>query len=243
MSTVTPPSNARNQDVPGLTDFMDDQQAMSDSMFDFLEREPIAFWQFPSLVTSEQSVPFFSPGSSVAPNEPSYNAPLNSQARSTGQPQEAASFSRFGSRLPSLEPEQQQPQVRSTQSPRPMGRPIQSVSTANKEHLESALAEFACVIPTGVRLPSQLALSRYVGAYISCFHEHLPFLHVPTLSIGNSNAELVLAMASVGTQYCFEGEQGIPLFHAARAVATERIRRRDSQLAKSFLPAATMEHV
>ncbi|CAK7234942.1 hypothetical protein SBRCBS47491_009121 [Sporothrix bragantina] len=48
---------------------------------------------------------------------------------------------------------------------------------------------------------------------------------------GGCAVELVLAMAAVGAQYCFEAEQGLRLFHAARSIATERIRRRDSRIA------------
>ncbi|CAK7234997.1 hypothetical protein SCUCBS95973_009121 [Sporothrix curviconia] len=49
---------------------------------------------------------------------------------------------------------------------------------------------------------------------------------------GGIAVELVLAMAAVGAQYCFEAEQGLRLFRAARAIATERIRRRDSRIAR-----------
>ncbi|KMU81099.1 hypothetical protein CISG_02478 [Coccidioides immitis RMSCC 3703] len=67
----------------------------------------------------------------------------------------------------------------------------------------------------------------YVAAYINGFHEHLPFLHIPTMSVTHCSVELILAIAAVGTQYCLEGEKGIDLFHASQAIAMERIRRRD----------------
>jgi len=45
-----------------------------------------------------------------------------------------------------------------------------------------------------------------------------------------SSPELILAMAAVGAQYCFEGEKGVELFQVSQAVAGQRIRRRDARL-------------
>ena len=80
-------------------------------------------------------------------------------------------------------------------------------------------------------------MSRYLAGYINGFHEHLPFIHVPTLSVSASAPELVLALAAVGAQYRFENSRGIELFYAAKAVVTEQIRRRDgSAQSQSFRP-------
>src|SRR5699024_3779065 len=84
----------------------------------------------------------------------------------------------------------------------------------------------------GFRLPTRLTLARYVRGYIDGFHEHLPFLHIPSMSVATCSVELILAMAAVGAQYCFEADEGLGLFHAARAIATERIRRRDARVAE-----------
>ncbi len=94
------------------------------------------------------------------------------------------------------------------------------------------VAEFDTV-PSTFRLPSRLSLARYIRAYIAGFHEHLPFLHIPSMSFQETFVELLLAMAAVGAQYCFEPERGVELFHAARAIATERIRRRDATVASA----------
>jgi hypothetical protein len=79
----------------------------------------------------------------------------------------------------------------------------------------------------GFIAPSRHSLSRYLAGYINGFHEHLPFIHVPTLSVASSAPELVLALAAVGAQYRFENSRGIELFYAAKAVVSEQIRRRD----------------
>lgn len=64
------------------------------------------------------------------------------------------------------------------------------------------------------------------------FHEHLPFLHIPTISTSSASVELILAIAAVGAQYCREPEKSVQIFHAAQAVAMESIRERDRRNAR-----------
>lgn len=72
---------------------------------------------------------------------------------------------------------------------------------------------------------------RYIAGYVNGFHEHMPCLHVQTMTMKRCSIELILAMAAVGAQYCFEGAKGVELFHVSRAIAMHRIRRRDARLA------------
>lgn len=92
------------------------------------------------------------------------------------------------------------------------------------------LEEFTDVIPNDFQLPTRLALCRYIAAYITGFHEHMPFLHIPTMSVETCSIELILALAAIGAQYTFEGEKGVELFTVSRSIATQRIRRRDARL-------------
>jgi hypothetical protein len=150
-------------------------------------------------------------------------------------PEEVSTFSRFGSRLPSLQPESRTPDANRADPPRsimddnPMrNRPTTwDVSDADRQIFANKIAPFDNVMPKGFIAPSRHSLSRYLAGYISGFHEHLPFIHVPTLSVANSAPELVLALAAVGAQYRFENSRGIELFYAAKAVVMEQIRRRD----------------
>ncbi|KAK5994487.1 hypothetical protein PT974_04964 [Cladobotryum mycophilum] len=77
-------------------------------------------------------------------------------------------------------------------------------------------------------VPSTQNLQRYVAAYITYFHPHLPFLHLPTLSfdmpsspsgringVGGSGC-LVLAMAAIGALYEMEHAQSKELFDMAK---------------------------
>ncbi|RFU81501.1 zinc finger adr1 [Trichoderma arundinaceum] len=79
-----------------------------------------------------------------------------------------------------------------------------------------------------VNVPSTQNLQRYVSAYITYFHPHFPFLHLPTLSFdmstspsGRQNAVggsgcLVLAMAAIGALYEMEHAQSKDLFNMAK---------------------------
>ncbi len=142
---------------------------------------------------------------------------------------EPESLSRFCSRLPSprtedLRPESNFPANHDSRASRPS---IFDISTQDREIMLRELANFASLV-SDLRLPSRLSLSRYIRGYVEGFQEHLPFLHIPSMTICSSSIELLLAMAAVGSQYCFESEKGVALFHAARAIANERIRRRDA---------------
>ncbi|KAL0261382.1 hypothetical protein SLS55_002812 [Diplodia seriata] len=218
--TLPTPSN-------GATDA--DFSETLDSLTAFLENEPLSSYRFSSTITAEQPVPFFSPESILNSTEHEAQSgphahPMFNQSHSL---EDSTSFSRFGSRLPSLQPEEQP----SEQRHRPANsRPVSNISNLDRQDILSRMAEFSSVIPSDFRLPSRLALSRYIGAYINGFHEHLPFLHIPTMTVENTCVELLLALAAVGAQYCFEGEKGVELFHTARAIASQRIRRKDAGL-------------
>ena len=150
-------------------------------------------------------------------------------------PDEVSTFSRFGSRLPSLQPESRTPDANRQDPPRSLmdENPVRNrpttwdVSDSDRQIFANKLAAFDNVMPKGFIAPSRHSLSRYLAGYISGFHEHLPFIHVPSLSVAASAPELVLALAAVGAQYRFENSRGIELFYASKAVVMEQIRKRD----------------
>lgn len=91
-------------------------------------------------------------------------------------------------------------------------------------------------------------LQRYVKAYLTCFHPHLPFLHLPTLcfdvspdSIGYSNGAdgngcLLLAMAAFGAAYEMEHAQSKELFDMAKKIVffyLEERRKSDARKANA----------
>lgn len=144
---------------------------------------------------------------------------------------ESGSFSRFGSRLPSLQPEQQ------GEENGDMGRngPPWKISGQDLRDIQRKMDDFSDLLPKGFQLPSRHTLSRYLEGYINGFHEHLPFLHLPTISAVTMAPELLLALSAVGAQYRFESHRGNELWYAAKAVATEQVRRRNEQQVADIL--------
>ncbi|KAL1954683.1 hypothetical protein VTO42DRAFT_835 [Malbranchea cinnamomea] len=144
--------------------------------------------------------------------------------------EEAPSFSNFGSRLPSLQPDPQDSEDRPSMSEDgSQQRPAWDVSNQDRQLFLTRLDDFVHVLPKGFNPPSRHALSRFMAGYINGLNEHLPFIHVPTLSVSRSPPELTLALAAAGSHYRFENNRGMELFHAAKAILLERIRRRESR--------------
>lgn len=136
---------------------------------------------------------------------------------------EDSALSRFGSRLPSLQPEEAPPERQQNRKHRFV------ISSQCRERVALELVGFANVVSREFVLPTRHALSRFIAGYFNAFHDHYPFLHVPTLRFEQISLELFLAIAAVGAQYCREPDTGLELFHVAKAVVLERIRRRGSQ--------------
>lgn len=88
-------------------------------------------------------------------------------------------------------------------------------------------------------LPNTQSLQRYVAAYLTYFHPHLPFLHIATLSfeiparpakndsgsIGGS-ACLVLSMAAIGALYEKEHDRARELFEMAKKMIQTYLEQR-----------------
>lgn len=109
-------------------------------------------------------------------------------------------------------------------------RPLTNFTLEDINVIRTRMADFGTVIDPNFQLPPRLALERYLRMYVSGFHTHYPFLHLPTMSVDTSIIELILAMAAVGAQYCRENEKGVELFHMARTISLERLRRKETIL-------------
>lgn len=143
--------------------------------------------------------------------------------------------SSFPSRFPSLAPEASTDGTNRIPDDG-MKAPVWRVSANDHGVIKNRLDEFSSVLPNDFVFPSRHTLTRYLEGYISGFQEHLPFLHIPTLSPTEMAPELLLAVASVGAQYRFESFRGHALWYAAKAVALEQIRRRHSHEVHTLLP-------
>ncbi|KAL4934870.1 hypothetical protein BDV06DRAFT_235005 [Aspergillus oleicola] len=92
--------------------------------------------------------------------------------------------------------------------------------------LESTLNRFSPLLDPSFCLPSRHAFTRYITSFFGGFHSHMPFIHVPTWNIEAHSVELVLGIAAIGAQYCFERNVSEQLFFAGKAVVMERLGRR-----------------
>jgi hypothetical protein len=140
-------------------------------------------------------------------------------------------------RFPSLQPDPRDPSEGASRLHEDaMRAPTWRISAADHTVIKNRLDEFSSVLPPDFVFPSRHTLTRFLEGYISGFHEHLPFLHLPSLSPQEMSPELLLAILSVGAQYRFESHRGHALWYAAKAVAVEQIRRRHSHEVHGLLP-------
>ncbi|KAI0128787.1 hypothetical protein BJ170DRAFT_701522 [Xylariales sp. AK1849] len=104
--------------------------------------------------------------------------------------------------------------------------------------LGSYLESFRDIVDNDFTLPSRHALTRYVTSYFQGFHLHMPFIHQKTWRILDAPLELVLAVSTMGAQYCFEHRNSEKLFQAGKAVLLARLLHETEELGpktKSFL--------
>lgn len=148
----------------------------------------------------------------------------------------------YPSRLPSVQPGRRGSAGEGGLPSRPLEdqsrAPPFRISPGDHAVLKGRVEDFSAVLPNDFVFPSRHTLIRFVEGYATGFHEHLPFLHLPTLSLVEIAPELLLAILSVGAQCRFENQRGYALWYAARSVALEQIRRRRNPDVLALLPTS-----
>ena len=99
--------------------------------------------------------------------------------------------------------------------------------------LKSTVQRFSSVLDPLFRLPSRHALTRYITSFFRGFHQHLPFIHVPTWNILEHSAETIFGISAIGAQYCFEKKISEHLFFAGKTLLMERLRTKTDALGTS----------
>ncbi|OBR14779.1 C2H2 type zinc finger domain protein [Colletotrichum higginsianum IMI 349063] len=97
------------------------------------------------------------------------------------------------------------------------------VSDEQRFRLNASIETFRDVLDPDFKFPSRHALTRYMTSFFEGFHSHMPFIHTPTWRISEHSVELILGLAAVGAQYCFEHRMSERLFHAGKAILLERL--------------------
>ncbi|KAI5456667.1 hypothetical protein BGZ63DRAFT_495865 [Mariannaea sp. PMI_226] len=146
-------------------------------------------------------------------------------------------FSRYASRLPSLQPEQHDEvspedelpelspspaQVRKHLEEHRTGRPWY-ISRAAYTQIRLIVDSEKQNLPVGFLFPSRHALSRYIEGF-SSFQAHLPFIHLPTTEASRIPLELLLSMAAVGAQYRLERQAARDLAQASKCIIDLKLR-------------------
>lgn len=160
-----------------------------------------------------------------------------SDTSSNMQPLPTSSFSRFSSRLPTLddsdtdaeEADNQMEGIDTTDAV------PWSITASGYERFCLKAQEFWEVLPTGCSLPSRNSLTRYLQVYLMCVQKFLPMIHCPTFLAEEKNVELLLAMAALGSLYKYEYSQSYELYFIAKAILLEKKRREDLQLTADCL--------
>lgn len=157
--------------------------------------------------------------------------------------QRQSTFSRFASRLPSLQPEERLPAKPLGSTNNFLAHSVFDVSSAARELILDRIAFFDNVVPEDFVLVSRHAISRYLNGYVTGFHKHMPFLHIPTFRFATASIDLVLAVAAVGAFYCREPDKALNIFQVALTIALERVRRSQHRATLSTLSGVHRQHM
>ncbi|EGO54164.1 hypothetical protein NEUTE1DRAFT_87299 [Neurospora tetrasperma FGSC 2508] len=81
--------------------------------------------------------------------------------------------------------------------------PFTNLTISAKDHsvMKAKLDEFSSVLPSNFVFPSRHTLQRFLEGYFTGFHDHLPFIHLPTFLPVEASPELLLAITSCRAFY------------------------------------------
>ncbi|KAK1980686.1 hypothetical protein LZ30DRAFT_594285 [Colletotrichum cereale] len=97
------------------------------------------------------------------------------------------------------------------------------ISDEQRFRLNTCIETFRDILDPDFKFPSRHALTRYMTSFFEGFHSHMPFIHTPTWRMSEHSIELILGLAAVGAQYCFEHRMSERLFHAGKVILLERL--------------------
>ncbi|CAH0042545.1 unnamed protein product [Clonostachys rhizophaga] len=133
----------------------------------------------------------------------------------------------FSSWLPSAPTGNRITNYASENNPRAVDPETQRFKITDEQRagLKACLDSFSDVLDPAFRMPSRHALTRYITSWFEGFHSHMPFIHCRTWNVLDHSLELILGIASIGAQYCFEHSCSERLFFAGKAILMERLRK------------------
>lgn len=72
-------------------------------------------------------------------------------------------------------------------------------------------------------------IQRFLTSYVDCFHCHLPFLHLPSLSVIRTPSPLILSVCSIGALYRLDRRRARSLYDLADRLVIASRKSQDSQ--------------
>ncbi|KAK2032521.1 hypothetical protein LX32DRAFT_582696 [Colletotrichum zoysiae] len=131
----------------------------------------------------------------------------------------------FSSWLPSAPADNRISEALPDTSHRPIDTESQPyrISEEHRSRLNASIETFRDLPNPNFKFPSRHALTRYMTSFFEGFHSHMPFIHTPTWRVSEHSLELILGLAAVGAQYCFEHRMSERLFHAGKIILLERL--------------------
>ncbi|KAJ5732463.1 hypothetical protein N7493_003944 [Penicillium malachiteum] len=85
-------------------------------------------------------------------------------------------------------------------------------------YIISEIENFRHILPDGFIFPSKYVFCRYIEGFFTGSHGHLPFLHLPTVSVASLTPSLILAIIAMGAQYRFETDRAACYFKASKSL-------------------------
>lgn len=98
------------------------------------------------------------------------------------------------------------------------------ISKDDYQAVVSHVANVRHILPESFSLPSKYVFCRYVEGFFTGSHEHLPFLHFPTVSVAYLSPHLTLAIIAMGAQYRFERARAVTFYRASKSLIDYHIR-------------------
>ncbi|SCO91371.1 uncharacterized protein FRV6_15499 [Fusarium oxysporum] len=93
--------------------------------------------------------------------------------------------------------------------------------------ISNAILPYRSVLGVDFAMPSRHSLCRYIEGYFTGFHEHLPFIHLPSISLATEAPELIFALGACGARYRYQRRQSYELYLTAKTLLREQLRKRD----------------
>lgn len=98
------------------------------------------------------------------------------------------------------------------------------ISKDDYQAVVSHIANVRHILPESFSIPSKYVFCRYIEGFFTGSHEHLPFLHFPTVSVAYLPPHLTLAIIAMGAQYRFERARAVLFYRASKSLIDYHIR-------------------